>query len=515
MHHPAANKKQQQRQPQARNQNPCQKAPAFAGAKTTATGKDGGGKGRRSKKRDELIGEQVVSPPFPIPLRKDQDDNNAAAAGAASRRTGPSSSSSSQSGQAVVWPLNQAGKQPFFLGKINRTDVCIDIMDPASVQCLYLSGFFGKGSRSKNAPIYKIKRKRDLVLRSTAAGPSLSRLQQQQQEQKGGSSLSRQQSSLTRRSPVQTRHGPKKKQWQSLLRAFVGGILPDRGSLLRQLYPPAAEKSSSAPAAATDPHYAAAADADAATAGNRKETPDTAAAAAGGRSSTSFRVTDDQSGTSESEDAESTTSSWESDSHPTGAQQGPGDTDTPADRPEILKLGLDEAYFLSYGLGVLSIVPEQSEDPFLNLDQLWSTYRRLFNPDDLMQFPVIYAAYHYFRSRGWVVKCGLKFACDFLLYDEGPPFNHSEFAVTVIRASAGQQQDMSASHPAVDWQHVNAMQRMSRGVRKKAILCHVIIGPEVTEQDFALVSVIQKMQVHCSLVQRWDPRHPDSDDSSH
>lgn len=182
---------------------------------------------------------------------------------------------------------------------------------------------------------------------------------------------------------------------------------------------------------------------------------------------------------------------------------------------EILKLGLEEAYFLSYGLGVLSIVHQNPDEPFLNLDQLWSTYRRLFNPSDLMQFPVIYAAYHYFRSRGWVVKCGLKFACDFLLYKEGPPFNHSEHAVTVVRVRESDDgKGVGELTPAIDWQHVTAMQRMSQGVRKKAILCHVMIGSDVTEEDFALVSVIQKFKIHCSLVQRWKARQGDTDDCS-
>lgn len=451
----------------APQQPACQKTPVAGRSGGRAGGRAVGGKQRKSKKRDELIGEQVVSPPFPIPLRKHEDEEETGR----HRRFGQTSS------PAVVWPLNREGKQPFFLGRINRPDACIDIMDPASVQCLYLLGFFGKGSRSKNAPIYKIKRKRELQLRSAASGLNLDRVQgqQQQQQDRTGSALSStssRKSSFTRRSPVQTRHGPKKKQWNSLQQAF-GGSLPEKGALVRQLYPPEST------------HH----DKD-------HQTQATGA---------SSRVTDDQSGTSDS-DPESTTSSWESDAATT--QPEPGSTD----RPEILKLGLDEAYFLSYGLGVLSIVPEKSEDPFMNLDELWSTYRRLFDPDDLMHFPVIYAAYHFFRSRGWIVKCGLKFACDYLLYDEGPPFNHSEFAVTVVRVQAGHQ----ITSPAIDWQHVNAMQRMSRGVRKKAILCHVVVGTDIADEDFALVSVIQKMQIHCSLMERWDARRDhDSDQSSH
>ena len=41
-------------------------------------------------------------------------------------------------------------------------------------------------------------------------------------------------------------------------------------------------------------------------------------------------------------------------------------------------------------------------------------------------FLVNYAAYHYYRSLGWVVKGGIKFCVDLLLYKRGPVFHHAE-----------------------------------------------------------------------------------------
>lgn len=41
-------------------------------------------------------------------------------------------------------------------------------------------------------------------------------------------------------------------------------------------------------------------------------------------------------------------------------------------------------------------------------------------------FLINYVAYHHFRSIGWVVKTGLKFCCDYLLYKRGPVFSHAE-----------------------------------------------------------------------------------------
>lgn len=45
-------------------------------------------------------------------------------------------------------------------------------------------------------------------------------------------------------------------------------------------------------------------------------------------------------------------------------------------------------------------------------------------------FLVHYAAYHYYRSLGWVIKGGIKFCVDLLLYKRGPVFHHAEYAST-------------------------------------------------------------------------------------
>ncbi|KAI9291085.1 hypothetical protein K502DRAFT_368729 [Neoconidiobolus thromboides FSU 785] len=42
-----------------------------------------------------------------------------------------------------------------------------------------------------------------------------------------------------------------------------------------------------------------------------------------------------------------------------------------------------------------------------------------------------YLVYHYFRSNGWVVKNGLKFATNFVLYKDGPTYQHSKYAVII------------------------------------------------------------------------------------
>ncbi|KAG0295226.1 tRNA splicing endonuclease subunit sen2 [Linnemannia gamsii] len=70
-------------------------------------------------------------------------------------------------------------------------------------------------------------------------------------------------------------------------------------------------------------------------------------------------------------------------------------------------------------------------------------------------FIVRYAAYHHYRSLGWVVKDGLKYGTDYLLYQKGMMFGHSQFGIRVIacksaaeaRSGSPQHQSTSVGRP--------------------------------------------------------------------
>jgi len=44
-------------------------------------------------------------------------------------------------------------------------------------------------------------------------------------------------------------------------------------------------------------------------------------------------------------------------------------------------------------------------------------------------FLINYVVYHHYRSLGWVVKGGIKFCVDYLLYKRGPVFSHAEWVM--------------------------------------------------------------------------------------
>ncbi|XP_075168051.1 tRNA splicing endonuclease subunit 2 [Haematobia irritans] len=91
---------------------------------------------------------------------------------------------------------------------------------------------------------------------------------------------------------------------------------------------------------------------------------------------------------------------------------------------ETLSLGLEEAFFLSYYLRLLKIYD------FDGSEIMWSDFiEKVKEIKD--NFVESLAAYFYLKSRGWVVKSGLKFAGNFLIYHKGPRFFHASFVVIV------------------------------------------------------------------------------------
>lgn len=91
---------------------------------------------------------------------------------------------------------------------------------------------------------------------------------------------------------------------------------------------------------------------------------------------------------------------------------------------ETLHLTNEETFFLSYGLGCLNVI--NFDGRVMNINNIWMYF---CNRDK--NFLQKYIVYHYFRSKGWVVKPGLKYGGDFLLYKQGPPFYHASYIVIV------------------------------------------------------------------------------------
>ncbi|KAJ2318279.1 tRNA splicing endonuclease subunit sen2 [Coemansia sp. RSA 2704] len=112
-------------------------------------------------------------------------------------------------------------------------------------------------------------------------------------------------------------------------------------------------------------------------------------------------------------------------------------------------------------------------------------------------FALKYAAYFYYRAKGWAVRSGIKFGTDFLLYAKGPAHSHSKYAVMVRRRDS----------EAESWQFMFAQSRVCSQVRKALVVCYVdppAPGNETCEQANA-VPDLTEYQIHEYLIERFNP----------
>ena len=205
---------------------------------------------------------------------------------------------------------------------------------------------------------------------------------------------------------------------------------------------------------------------------------------------------------------------------------------------EHLQLTLEEALFLTYGLGVLRIfpsttlessrAPKSSPKPYstremLELFSQHSTFPPLppdteLAPDD--QFLLNYVTYHHFRSLGWVVRPGVKFAVDYLLYNRGPAFSHAEFAVLIIPSYSHRDWNSPGGRSRrrveeqKDWWWLHCINRVQSQVKKTLILCYVDIPSpfelelelQEYEEETAFVDIgwlLKSYKIREFVVRRW------------
>ena len=133
-------------------------------------------------------------------------------------------------------------------------------------------------------------------------------------------------------------------------------------------------------------------------------------------------------------------------------------------------------------------------------------------PDD--QFLLNYVTYHHFRSLGWVVRPGVKFAVDYLLYNRGPVFSHAEFAILIIPSylhrdwnSPGGMSRRRVDEQK-DWWWLHCVNRVQSQVKKTLVLCYVDIPSpfELDLEDPSTIDIgqlLKSYKVREFVVRRW------------
>ena len=196
---------------------------------------------------------------------------------------------------------------------------------------------------------------------------------------------------------------------------------------------------------------------------------------------------------------------------------------------EHLQLTLEEAFFLSYGLGVLSITDPTTSTALSTYSLLTLSRQNSYfppmptqdlQPDD--PFLLSYVVYHHFRSLGWVIRPGIKFAVDYLLYLRGPVFTHAQFAVFILPSyehpywKSERELGKTRKKEEKSWWWVHCVNRVQTQVRKSLLLAYVEVPPpeaietkgmggEGNAADVDIGRVLKQYKVRELTLKRWSP----------
>lgn len=118
------------------------------------------------------------------------------------------------------------------------------------------------------------------------------------------------------------------------------------------------------------------------------------------------------------------------------------------------------------------------------------------------------AAYHYYRSLGWVPKPGAKMGVDLAIYHRGPRYTHAPFGVLVIPVIGADRVELQSSPDTflqMRWHKLGALFRVIHGAAKE-LLCAFIVHPDEGSADLSSPSCLEKYSVEELLVDRWVPK---------
>lgn len=193
--------------------------------------------------------------------------------------------------------------------------------------------------------------------------------------------------------------------------------------------------------------------------------------------------------------------------------------DGPVCEPDIenkehFQLSPEETFFLVFSLGALSVVDPVTGSPIpaehlLRLLRSYSYFppkSTALRPDD--PFLVNYAVYHHFRSLGWVPRHGIKFGVDWILYQRGPVFDHSEFGIMVMPAfSDPAWEEHEHETPRRSWSWLMGVNRVLSHVLKSLVLVYVDIpSPETFDaaiRNGGIAAALQKYTIREVMVRRF------------
>ncbi|XP_046427713.1 tRNA-splicing endonuclease subunit Sen2 isoform X1 [Neodiprion fabricii] len=168
---------------------------------------------------------------------------------------------------------------------------------------------------------------------------------------------------------------------------------------------------------------------------------------------------------------------------------------------EVMYLTFEETFFLMFGLGCLQVIDFDGNS--LSILDAWNHFCHV--QSDFVQK---YVVYHYFRSKGWVVKSGLKYGGDFLLYKQGPPFYHASYIVIVEVLDADTlTTDDKKTTRKMTWKKLYGLDRLSETAAKEILFAKVLWPSKIPRSEIpSTPELLCEFMVQELLYRRWIPK---------
>eukprot|EP01023_Acetabularia_acetabulum_P054075 TRINITY_DN6073_c0_g1_i4.p1 TRINITY_DN6073_c0_g1~~TRINITY_DN6073_c0_g1_i4.p1 ORF type:complete len:274 (-),score=26.32 TRINITY_DN6073_c0_g1_i4:14-775(-) len=154
-----------------------------------------------------------------------------------------------------------------------------------------------------------------------------------------------------------------------------------------------------------------------------------------------------------------------------------------------VKLSLQEGLFLMDKLKCLALLDFESKQ-IMEVSQLWSMCLKSRGDS----FLTSYAIYQHYRSLGWLLRAGIQYGGEYVLYQGHPAWFHSDYIVLPLV--------LSPHNAQISWRQIQLGQRLSSNVRKKLLLVYVFIPPDIDATDLSCIEQIKIEEVEAS---RWVP----------
>ncbi|EAA05863.4 AGAP009485-PA, partial [Anopheles gambiae str. PEST] len=129
---------------------------------------------------------------------------------------------------------------------------------------------------------------------------------------------------------------------------------------------------------------------------------------------------------------------------------------------EPLCLFLEEAFFLMHVLNILCL--KDTRGNTISVAQAFAKFRKVKR-----NFLACFCAYLYLKSKNWIIKSGIKFGGDFVVYVKGPQFYHASYIVLIQEVFDGA--DMQSS--AIDGLDFQGFNRIAETTGKDLLFLEV------------------------------------------